>query len=336
MVLEHAINHPNPKKSEFMWNLIAKPNSHCIRGIVEKSTNQDYRESSTEENISDEFCRLLIETAWLPDSNGQMHKPCELTVDELPESFVRDVNLAEKLGLKKDEVAEFAERNGLPVEILSDLIQNPQEYEDFREWRAARNASALSEEGSETEPNPLGSGRDRQSTRNTPTFLVRRVSDPDRWSARFNEELEHLPTREYEQRVRSVQVNAATEYSRVWLKVMYTNDDERMVCQICEKEMPFKKRDGEYYFEAVEALTNEHFTAVHEAQFVALCPECAAKYKEFAKRNRETMCDVKNQLLCADDCRVSLRLGEHDANLRFVEKHWWGSEPSWNRFNSWV
>ena len=108
--LKHAINHLNPKKSEFIWNVIAKLNSHCIRGIIEKSKNQHYRNSKQEEQISDDFGRLLIKAAWLPDSEGQMHRPCEITLDDLPESFVRDVNLAEKLGLKKDEVAEFAER----------------------------------------------------------------------------------------------------------------------------------------------------------------------------------------------------------------------------------
>ena len=322
--LERALIDPNAPKSEFIWNYIAKPNSNCIRGIVENSTNQDYRGSSTEEHISEDFGRLLIETAWLPDSAGNMRRPCELTLNDLPESFERDPNLAEQLGMGRDEVTEFAVEHGLPAEILNDLIQNPQECEEFFvAWRAARNASPPSGEGTEVEPNPPISGRDTQRTRSRPGFPVKEVSNPNRWRAKFDEELENLPAREYEQRVRSVLVNAATAYTRVWLKVMYTNDDDRMICQMCEDEMPFKKRDGEYYFEAVEALTNEHFTTVHEGQFLALCPECAAKYKEFVKRNQETMNDVKNQLLLADNCQVSLRLGENEANLRFVEQHWW-------------
>ena len=38
--LEHALNHPTPEKSAFIWNNIAKPNSNCIRGVVE---NQQIR-----------------------------------------------------------------------------------------------------------------------------------------------------------------------------------------------------------------------------------------------------------------------------------------------------
>ena len=321
--LECALIDPNAQKSEFIWNYIAKPNSSCIRGIVESSTNQDFRNSSQEERISENFGRLLIESAWLPDSAGNIRRPCELTLDNLPESFQPDTNLAEQLGMRRDEVAEFAVGYGLPAEMLNDLIQNPQEGEEFFvAWRTARHASPSSGEGTEVEPNPPISARYRQRTSNRPGFPVKEVSNPNRWRAKFDEELDNLPAREYEQRVRSVLVNAATAYTRVWLKVMYTNDDDRMICQMCEEEMPFKKRDGEYYFEAVEALTNEHFTTVHEGQFLALCPECAAKYKEFVKRNPETVNDVKNQLLLADNCQVSLRLGENEANLRFVEKHW--------------
>ena len=42
-----------------------------------------------------------------------------------------------------------------------------------------------------------------------------------------------------------------------------------------------KKRDGEYYFQAVAALFKNHFTREHKAQFLALCPLCVAMYSEF-------------------------------------------------------
>jgi len=48
--------------------------------------------------------------------------------------------------------------------------------------------------------------------------------------------------------------------------------------------MPFKKRNGEYYFEAVELLSKDDFPKEHHSQFIALCPLCSAKYKEFIKK----------------------------------------------------
>jgi hypothetical protein len=47
--------------------------------------------------------------------------------------------------------------------------------------------------------------------------------------------------------------------------------------------MPFKKRNGEYNFEAVGIFSRNHLPIEHEAQFLALCPLCSARYKEFVK-----------------------------------------------------
>ena len=86
--------------------------------------------------------------------------------------------------------------------------------------------------------------------------------------------------------------------------------------------MPFKKRNGEYYFEAVEALLKDHFLKEHEAQFLSLCPLCAARYKEFVKRDEDAMQNVKDKLVNSDNSDVTLRLGDRDASIRFVETHW--------------
>ena len=58
---------------------------------------------------------------WLPDSDGNMHKPEELGLDDLPESFKRDEKLANELGMKKDVVAKLAEEVGVPVEFIKQL-----------------------------------------------------------------------------------------------------------------------------------------------------------------------------------------------------------------------
>ena len=107
----------------------------------------------------------------------------------------------------------------------------------------------------------------------------------------------------------------------VHLRQYYTNEDEQMVCQLCENEMPFRKRNGEYYFEAVEALSRDHFTREHEAQSLALCPLCAALYTEFVKRDDEAMEALKQVLLDSDEPEIDLELGDRNSKLRFVEKH---------------
>ena len=81
-----------------------------------------------------------------------------------------------------------------------------------------------------------------------------------------------------------------------------------------------KKRDGVYYFKAVEALSKDHFSKKHKAQ--ALCPLCAAMYNEFVKHDEGAMESLKNTLMNSEDVEVPLQLGELDTSIRFVESHW--------------
>ena len=312
--LEHAICNPTLEKSAFIWNCIAIPNSKCIRGIVEKSRNRHYKNSRPYERISDDFGRLLIETAWLPDSAGNMHRPRELTLDDLPNSFKRDVTLAKQLGMKKDEEAELAKKVGVPVEWIEVLKEAPPEV--------------LNSPGTLEKIKELVGGEDlvvrnvTNSRSSNPEFPESPVKNPDHRAAKIDEELENSLATEFEPRERSVRFTAPREAARVWLKAEYTNNHEQMICQICRKEMPFKKRDGEYYFEAVEALDNEHFPLEHERQFLALCPECAARYQEFIKNDKGAMRKMIDRLIGSADGEIPLPLGELNPNLRFTEEHW--------------
>lgn len=86
--------------------------------------------------------------------------------------------------------------------------------------------------------------------------------------------------------------------------------------------MPFRKRDGEYYFEAVEALSLDYFSREHEAQFLALCPLCAAMYREFVKLDERAMSDLHEALKNSEEALVQLRLGDKETSIQFVETHW--------------
>ena len=331
--LEHAIHNPTPLKSAFIWNQIAIRNADCIKGIVEEATKQDYSNRTSEERISNSFGRLLMNTMWLPDSDGNMHKPEELGLDDLPESFERDEKLANELGMKKDDVAKLAEAIGVSVERIEYLRDNPEAFEEFMEFRkrkVERTNDYLDGQDSDIESKSVqehGSTnqeeQDINGEKGKPVFPVARVKNPERWETIFNEELENAPDREYNRRGRSVRkVTEATGETRTWLKNNYTNDDEQIICQICKEEMPFKKRDGEYYFEAVEVFTQEYLTQDYgAAQFLALCPECAARYKEFVKRDKDAMVNLINQLTNSDSFKVSLQLGELGTSLRFVDRH---------------
>ena len=86
--------------------------------------------------------------------------------------------------------------------------------------------------------------------------------------------------------------------------------------------MPFKKRNGEYYFEAVELFPKDYVDIEHEALYIALCPLCAAKYKEFVKREHEQCDEVIALIKEGGSPRIPILLGEVKEELRFKPKHY--------------
>ena len=151
---------------------------------------------------------------------------------------------------------------------------------------------------------------------------LNRVRNPEHRTHQLQQQLRDAPQKNYESRSRSVRTTRGTIDPRTQLREEYTSDSGEMECQRCKSPMPFKDREGMPYFEAVEALTIEHFTREHEAQFLALCPECAARYKEFVKRVPEAMENLKNQLMNADGLEVPLQLDKLQTSIRFSKRHW--------------
>ena len=298
--LKFAIDTPSPQKSAFIWNEIIIPNSDCIRGVVEKSTRQTYEGSRREVEVS-EFGKLLMNTAWLPDPDGNMYRPSEIALDDLPESFVLDEKLADCLGMKKDIVAQLAEESGISEESLEVARQ-------------------IDEAPPEVQKEIASLLHKRQE--NQAEFPQRSTINPERRRERVKERMENAPDKEYEARQRSVRTSRGSIDPSIWLRNLYTNDSDQMLCQICKEEMPFRKRTGEHYFEAVEALSLEYFGKEQDAQFLALCPLCAARYHEFVKRDEEQEAKLHHALQNTEELEVPVKLGEWETSVRFVERHW--------------
>ena len=318
--LEHALSNPTLEKSAFIWNHIAIPNADCIRGIIERSTRKTYSKSSSEEIVS-YFGRLLIDTAWLPDSDGNMHKPSEIALDDLPNSFKKDEQLAKELSMpiSKTRIIDIiAPKIGVSSDILNGIIDAPPEM--------LKQIESLLQSESDFSDLALSASLhfDRASSSQPASFPVSSVSNPARRKSLVLEELEDAPDQEYVVKPRSVRTTKGAIDPKTWLRTLYTNDDDEMVCQICQEEMPFKYRGGNYYFDAVEMLKG-HFTKEYEAQFLALCSDCSAQYRTSVKQVPEAMDALKSQLIDSDnssDFQVPLRLGNRDTSLRFVERHW--------------
>jgi hypothetical protein len=295
--LSHALFEPSIEKSQIIWNKICVPYSSCIKGKVLRSSRQDFSLNANihieEELVSEEFGKLLINSAWLPTGNNEFKKPAEISLDELPTQFERDEKLSDRLGMKKNVVAKLAEEAGLSLEILEYARNNTQKIE-----KLIANAHKV-----------------------LPTFPSNPVHNPERRQDRISEQLSDAPEKNYEKRERSVRTTTNSIDPLTWLRNQYTNDDEQMICQICKDEMPFRKRDGKHYFEKKEVLSLEYLPKEHEAQYLALCPLCAAKYREFIISEPLAMDELKEKIANSEGCEIPILLGNEEASIRFVETH---------------
>jgi len=83
--------------------------------------------------------------------------------------------------------------------------------------------------------------------------------------------------------------------------------------------MPFRSRDGEYYFEAVQLF--DDLAKEHASAYLALCPLCAAKFKELVKRDEKRCRGLRDQISSAEELHFALVFGKELGSIRFVEKH---------------
>ena len=156
----------------------------------------------------------------------------------------------------------------------------------------------------------------------SPEEMLDRISTEKRRAERLTIQLSDAEEKQYEIRARSIRYTRSTIDPSTPLRHQYTKFNN-MGCQMCRQEMPFKKRNSDDdYFEAIEALGKDYFPKEHEAQYLALCPECAAKYKEYVKKDRVARKFLYNLLKDSDGPEVRLELSDFVIRIWFNEKHW--------------
>jgi len=260
--------------------------------------------SSRSKIFDADFVKILRNRAWLPTRDGICKKPSDAHLDELHPDLDQNEDLIRALaiGSGRDQVERcrlsVARSIGLDEEDLrlAELRrQYPEEFKSLICKLEAREASDTS-------------------------FPVKDIRNADRRRQRIRQQVREAPLKQYDTKERRVRTsrNSGKQDIDAYLRDLYTNEDDIMLCQICKEEMPFKRRDWRYYFERVEAFD---IPVEHEANYLALCPVCAAMYTEFIKNDPEAWDDLKRSFKGMDDLEINLRLGEVDTSIRFVESH---------------
>ena len=224
--------------------------------------------------------KLVRETAWLPDGLGGFVPPSELSLDDLPEDFRRDTNLANALGMRTsfDSVIEALRVSGTPESLIRPLEMlvncTPEERErvvNIIQDILAKEQETVQTLGPEEYPSELKNVFDQPNLNlrrrpDIPDFPEDKTIEDRRVDTEIDIDSEPDVSELYKLRLRR-NWNAKNPETRSFLRNEYGGE-----CQICGDSFP--KRDGEQYFEAV------HIVPRTSAQFFRSSAECALSLRQ--------------------------------------------------------
>ncbi|MYE90547.1 hypothetical protein F4X33_16305 [Candidatus Poribacteria bacterium] len=319
--LEQLLQTPNEEISKLVWTTMCASQEKYLTATYRKSWSGGTRCRPSQ------LVHHLRNAEWIPQQRkGQQgyafRKPVDAVAEMLPDGypFYPGSKWLEKIEFGKTE----SDRKDLERRKQEKQTQDYQRKDTAAEelgFSSVEEAHEAKEMVALKHKDPAGFKRWQDSNREKASFPTRPVRNSERRKERLSQQYANAPEKRYETRERIVRTTRGEIDPETWLRNRYTKDGAQMICQICEKVMPFKKRNSEYYFEAVEVLSKDYFPKEHEAQFLALCPLCAAMYKEFIKREEIAMDSLHATLKDADDLKIPLELGELITSLWFVETH---------------
>ncbi|KQN92154.1 hypothetical protein ASE90_05345 [Sphingomonas sp. Leaf67] len=293
----------DPAISRLIWDAV-KP--HGASAMAARFSPNASRAANTGPSS---LAIALRDAAWVPAKDGTMRRPRAITAAELAAGFSQGGNepwlqaigfgeeqrkrsdqhkarlkAGELIGLNADLVEKL---EGLPADVLAALNED-----------IARKLDARAYEQIE--------------------FPERETRDPDRRAARVAARAQQAPAKTYEVRERSVRTsnNESRATARSYLEDHYTTPLGDMICQACQKKMPFALPDGSPYFEASELL--DGLTTEHAETHLAMCPVCAAKW-----RHANPMSDPELRALIASATapEIDIILAGEPVRLRFTQVH---------------
>lgn len=152
----------------------------------------------------------------------------------------------------------------------------------------------------------------------TPEFPEREAPNPERRAARLAERARATPIKAYESRARSIRTTdrEARQQARPYLRDLYTNHAGDMICQACQRIMPFRLADGTPYFEAPELLLSA--SAELPENHLALCPTCCAKWQHANVTSED---EIGEAIRRAELPELWITLAGVATRVRFVQVH---------------
>lgn len=292
--LDHALDFITPDKARILWNILLEYR-HLIKGIVETSRYQDFKYARREEKVS-KMGLLCNQKAWLPHKDGYFRVPQELFLTDLPEDFEKDTHEAQelviKLSMRRAEELRLANKLGIPHEDISLILNN---REAFRVWcEQQQNKAAL------------------------PSSIA---NDLARRQEKSAEAAHSADLKTYKPATINRRISSGNSEPKLYLRSHNTNEEDQLICQLCDQPMPFRLPGGEEYFEAYQYT--DLLEKEYDANHLALCPNCAAEFEHACQTDENKRAELilgMNLMTEEKNLVIYLDMPVHQ-RLRFTQRH---------------
>ena len=293
--------------SRLIWNALIEADAKHAKARYKANSISSWRESNSQ------LVDHLINAKWIPNKAGEFFSPAQISKGQLRDDFIFD-NRNELLtaigfGSQAERVSEgYLQRQTVAEELGFDSA------EELEKWKKIKDFGIS--------PDDIISQYAQRPRISQPEDSVQ---NPTRRQEKLLANTADAPSKESVTLERSIQkgISEVTAQAKAYLRVKYKNGDEQLVCQCCHSEMPFKLRSNEYYFEAVQCISDKEMR--HFQNRLALCPNCAAMY-QYARETEDAdirRCIIEHE---ADDqassVEIPVRLAGRELTLRFVGTHW--------------
>jgi hypothetical protein len=334
--LLHALENINTEKASYIWNELLLLYSRHVRGTIESATRQNFENSERKDALS-MMGTLVTENSWLPERNGELRKPAELGLEDLPDGFAKNEGLGEALGMRPSDVTLLADRLGVRSKDIDFMVRHREEFEEFkRQFEESRQASQTGSEQNGTANDENNANLDfaqelqeifakpGTERRGDPPLPSGPVGSPELRRERTQEEIERAKLEEPEPEQRFVRVprkiwERKDLAVRTFLREQYDGE-----CQICAQAFP--KRNGEPYFEGLYLVSSTKARWVNRVgNILCLCATCCAKLQHGAVEAEDILEQVESYRTEREggygEPALHLRLCGEPEKIRFSERH---------------
>ena len=252
---------------------------------------------------------LLRDEAWVPTKSGSFVKPCDAKKQDLPVSFLKALGSEWATKVKfcqKEE--ESSKENQVKMEAAKRLGITSQTDVQLLELIAGGSISEAQKKQIITSftssVQNFSHQLPQQSSSNTTARAIA-----------VSKAAEQAPDKSKEVRERSVSVGKSLirEQAEAYLRSQYSIN-ETIICQLCQEELPFRKLNGDYYFEVVDFIASD---SMHFQNHLCLCPNHAAMFKH-SNSDKAVLLD---KLSAAEKRSIALQLNGIETELYFTDNH---------------